>query len=121
MAAALAARCNNSTATIHYRDAGIFQLVPGLLTVGATQDYVARQIGPLIDYDITKNTNYLTTLEELLKGASVREVAEKQYLHHKTIICRQKTIAKILNFSFEDYQRKLAIAMAIQLHKLGRL
>ncbi len=120
LAAALAARCSNSTALLHYKDAGIFQLVPGLLATGATKDYVTRQIGPLIEYDLTRNTNYLVTLEELLKGTSVREVAEKQYLHPKTIVSRQKTIAKILDFRFEDYQRKLAIAMAIQLHKLGR-
>jgi len=81
---------------------------------------VRQQIGKLIDYDKAKNTNYLETLEEFLRGTSIRETAEKQYLHAKSVAFRQKSIAKMLEVNLNDYRTKLALSLAVQLHKINK-
>lgn len=123
LSAALAARCQaeNGIEIIHYRQAGIFQFMPALMGAGGAKEYIDQHIGKLIAYDQAKKTNYLATLDEILRGASVRETADKQHLHPKSIVFRQKSIAKMLNVDLSDYQIRLALAIAIQLHKLNTI
>jgi len=123
LSAAIAARCQvvEGTDIVHYREAGIFQLITEILKRDAAQEYIQRHIGKLIDYDRERKINYLATLEEILRGSSVRETADKQFLHPKTIVFRQKRIEKILDVALDAYQTRLALAVAIQLHKLNHV
>lgn len=121
LSAALAARCKMSgdADVVHYREAGIFQLLPNPIKGDAAKAFVDRHIGRLITYDKAKKTDYLATLEEFLLGTSLRETAEKQHLHIKSVVFRQKSIAKILNVNINDYEVKQALTLAVQLHKLN--
>lgn len=123
LSAAIAARCQvvEGTDIVHYREAGIFQFIPELLGRDAAKEYIERNIGKLIAYDRERKINYLVTLEEILRGSSVRQTADKQFLHPKTIVFRQKRIEKILDINLNDYQTRLALAVAIQLYKLNNI
>ncbi|MCM0761089.1 PAS domain S-box protein [Sporomusa sphaeroides DSM 2875] len=121
LSAVLAARSRavDGGGVVHYREAGLFQFVSEPLSGNAAREYIAQHIGNLLEYDQTKQTNYLVTLEELLRGASIRETAEKQHLHPKSVIYRHKSIAKILNVDLNDYQTRLTLGLALQLYKLN--
>lgn len=120
--AALAARYRwaNDIGITHYREAGIFQFMPELAGGETARDYIEQHIGRLIDHDREKQTDYLSTLEELLRGATIRETSEKQFLHPKTVAFRQRRITEMLNVDFSDYQSRLTIALALQLHKMRK-
>lgn len=120
LSAALAAQCQvlGERNIIHYREAGLFQFIPELFGRDSAKEYIKRNIGKLLAYDREKKINYLSTLEELLRGSSVRKTADKQFLHPKTIVFRQKRIGTILDVDLGDYQIRLALAVAIQLYKL---
>lgn len=122
LSAAIANRCQvmEETDIVHYQEAGIFQLIPELLGRDAVKDYIERNIGKLITYDGEKKINYLLTLEESLRGLSVREIADKLFLHPKSVVFRQKRIEKILNKDLSAYQTRLALAIALQLYKLNK-
>jgi len=121
--AAIAARCQviEGMDIVHYREAGIFQFIPELLGKDAAKEYIERNIGKLIAYDREKKMNYVSTLEELLRGSSVRETADKQFLHPKTVVFRQKRIEKILNVNLGASHTRLALGVAIQLHKINNI
>lgn len=120
LSAALAARsrAREGVEILHYREAGLFQFIPPSLRGSAAKEYIEQHIGKLLAYDRAKQTNYLETLEDLLRGVSIRETAMKHHLHPKSVVFRQKSIAKMLNVDLSDYQTKLALGLAIQLHKL---
>jgi PAS domain S-box-containing protein len=120
LSAAIAARCQAGEGKdiLHYREAGIFQFIPDPIGGEAIKEYIERNIGKLVAYDRSKKTNYLATLEALLRGTSIRETADKLFLHPKTVVFRQKRIAKILDVDLGNYQTRLALAVALQLRKL---
>lgn len=122
LSAALSARSRlaGGADTVHYREAGIFQFLPCPPGGEAARDYVEQHLGRLIAHDRAKQTNYLETLEDLLRGASLRETAQRQHLHIKSVVFRQKSIAKILNIDLGDYKTRQALTLALQLHKLHR-
>ncbi|MEM5770481.1 MAG: helix-turn-helix domain-containing protein, partial [Bacillota bacterium] len=85
----------------------------------AAREYIEQHIGKLLEYDQAKQTNYLETLEDLLRGVSVRETAKKHHLHPKSVVFRHKSIARMLNIDLNDYQTRLALGLALQLYKLN--
>lgn len=120
--AATAARCESSACqcVLHYRDAGIFQFLPEIMHGEAAADYVEKNIGKLIHYDRDKSANLVDTLEELLRSTSVRETADKMFLHPKTVIFRKQRIETILNKDLDSFETRVALAVALKLYKLNK-
>ena len=120
--AAIAGRCETFAGEriVCYREAGIFQLLPGTLEKKVTAEFVERNIGAIIKYDQEKMTNFLATLEELLRKSSIREKANKLQLHPKTILFRQRRIEKLLQVNLNVDDTRMALGVAIRLKKLMR-
>jgi PAS domain S-box-containing protein len=119
--AVVAARCQreNSKAINHFRDIGIVQLLANMGGKEQATEFVYEKLGKLIEYDRQKGTQYLLTLEEILQGNNLKEVAEKMYIHHKTIAFRKRRIEKLLEVSISDFDTKLALGAAVKLYKLS--
>ncbi|HWR37956.1 MAG TPA: PAS domain S-box protein [Patescibacteria group bacterium] len=103
----------------HYEDLGILQL---LVEVGGREradEFVQGMIGKLIDYDHEKGTDYLTTLEVMLKTSSLKETAQMLFLHHNTAVYRKRRIEKLLGRSINGFETKMAMAAAIKLYRLN--
>jgi PAS domain S-box-containing protein len=103
---------------LHYREAGIFQFIPEALGKQGAREFIERNLGKIIAYDREKRTNLLPTLEGILRDASVRETAERLFLHPRTVIFRRKRIGEILNIDIGAFETRLALAVAIELHKI---
>lgn len=119
--AAIAASCKVEVgiSSVHFRESGILQLIPDPFGGEEVKECIQRNIGKLIDYDKIKQSNYLATLEDTLRGLSVREIANKLYVHPKTIVFRQKRIEKILGVELYRYETRLILAIALQLYKIN--
>jgi len=117
------AKCqeDSEAAISYYADLGIFQLLASVGGKAQAQQFIQDKIGKLIIYDETKGTKFLETLEEILQSSSLKEVADKLFLHHKTVVFRRQRIEKILEVSLEDFEIKLALAAAVKLYKLNKI
>lgn len=102
-----------------YRDIGLYQLLAALGGKEHAAGYVQKMIGPLLDYDREKRADLLSTLEAILQSGSLKEAAQRIFLHHKSLTFRKQRIEKILGVSLDSFETKLALAAAIKLHKLN--
>lgn len=119
--AAMAGQCQaaEELTVTHYRQAGIFQFIPEALRSEAAEEFIRHNIGKLIDYDEEKGGNLLQTLEELLSSQSIREIADRLYLHPKTVIFRRKRIEKLLGVDIDTFEVRLTLSIALKLYKLS--
>ncbi|WP_172675804.1 PAS domain S-box protein [Propionispora sp. 2/2-37] len=104
---------------IHYKDLGILQLFLDQGTRSRTAAFVRDTIGKLIKYDTDKGTDYLTTLEMILQSQSLKETANRLFLHHNTVVFRKHRIEAILGVSISHFETKLTLATAIKLYRLN--
>lgn len=114
------ARCQgkNGGDIIHFRSLGILQILANLGGKEQANEFVQEKIGRIIDYDEKRGTQLLFTLDEILQSNNLKDVADKLYLHHKTIAFRKRRIEKILGVSIDDFETKIALAAAVKLYKL---
>jgi len=121
--AVISAKCQGEKGggIYHYRDIGLYQLLTAYSGKDQAQEYVQKNIGPLINYDREKGTSLLTTLEVILQSTSLKEAANKIFLHHKSLVFRKQRIEKILGLSIDQFETRLALATAIKLQKLNSL
>jgi PAS domain S-box-containing protein len=108
---------NNGIA--HYRDLGILQLLVDYGGRERAVEFVAGTIGKLIDYDHDKGTDYVNTLEAILRSGNLKETANQLFLHPNTLLFRKRRIEKILGVSITEFETKLALAAAVKLHKIN--
>lgn len=113
------AQAETSGAVTRFGDLGIYQLLANIGGQNQANEFVRQKIGPIIEYDCQKGTDYLRTLEEILQSTNLKEAADKLYIHHKTIIFRKQRIEKMLGASVDHFEEKLALAAAIKLSKLS--
>ncbi len=116
--ALMAIQCDDKEGIYYYRDIGLFQLLSCMVGNKLALNYIYRTIEPLVTYDLEKGTELLKTLEEILYNNSLKETAEKMFLHRKTLVFRKKRIEKILGVSLERFETRLSLATAIKLYKL---
>ena len=103
---------------IHYCDLGAFQLLAGIGGKEQVNEFVENNIGKLIKYDQERGTDYLLTLDEILRNDNMKEAAARMFLHPKTMVFRRQRIEKILGINIDRFETKLALAMAVKLHNL---
>lgn len=82
------------------------------------QYFIESQLGALLRYDSNKNKQLLRTLQQLLSGNSSKEIAEKLFIHRKTLAYRKAAIEKILGVSLDDISKRLQLAVAMKLFLL---
>jgi hypothetical protein len=95
-----------------------FAMAFGGMDGPALAAYVAKAVGPLVDYDAERGTDMLGTLVAFFdQGLNVRATAEVLYLHGNTVRQRLATIGRLVP-AFEDPSRRLELHLAARLHQL---
>jgi len=112
---------NDNNDICYFEKLGILQLLVGSdYNKEFICQFIDSKIGKIIRYDQEKNTELLETLEELIYVDNLKKVAEKLYLHHKTVVFRKQRIEQILDLSIDSFEVKMTLATAIKLHKLNK-
>ena len=119
----ISAQCQdqNDGRIYHYRDMGLFQILASIYGKEYTSNFVQKMIGPLVEYDTKKGTDFLMTLEVVLQSNNLKDAANKLFIHQKTLVFRKQRIEKILGISLETFDTRLSIAAAIKLYKLNNI
>ena len=102
----------------HYADLGICQLLTQFQDAKQLQVFVDQSIGKLIQHDKSKKTELVATLEEILSAPTLKEAAERSFIHHKTILQRKTRIEEILGVSIDDVETRLTLATAMKILRL---
>ena len=112
---------NDNNDIYYFKKLGILQLLVGSdYNKEFICQFIDSKIGKIIRYDQEKNTELLETLEELIYVDNLKKVAEKLYLHHKTVVFRKQRIEQILDLSIDSFEVKMTLVTAIKLHKLNK-
>lgn len=104
----------------YYKDLGILQLLVRNIENENSDEFIQGQLGKLITYDKERGTTFLLTLEEILQSSSLKSVAEKMFIHPKTVVFRKQRIEKILGVSIELFETRLALAVALKLYSISQ-
>jgi DNA-binding PucR family transcriptional regulator len=83
------------------------------------REYVQETLGKLIAHDRQKKTNLLHTLEVILESGSLKEAAQRLFLHYNTAVLHKRRIEKIVGAAIEDAETRLMLATAVKLYRLG--
>ncbi len=102
----------------HYADLGICQLLTQFQDSGQLQSFVDQSVGNLIEYDKARKTQLVATLEEILLAPTLKEAAERSFVHHKTILLRKNRIEEILGVSIDDVETRLTLSTAMKILRL---
>jgi type II secretory pathway pseudopilin PulG len=99
------------------RDLGFAGLVLG---AGAdVEGYLARVLGPLLDYDVRRGSDLVGTLAAYFSaGASPRRAASALHVHVNTVSQRLDRVASLLGDDWQAPERALEIQLALRLHRL---
>lgn len=117
-AAALFNRQYKIGGVTHYNELGMDQVLISLPDTEKKQEFIQRQLGPLLEYDARKGTELVGTLAEILRHGNLKLVADHLYLHHKTVVFRKKRIEELLQCSLDSFETKMALVTALKLLRL---
>ena len=102
----------------HYLDIGLLQVLSRHGEKEQVETFIAHTLGKLLEYDRDKHSHLVATLAAILKGQSLRSVADELFIHTKTLLFRKHRIEELLGESLEDSAVRLNLALAMQLHEL---
>lgn len=95
----------------------------GLLLGGADEagDFVRSVIGPVLDYDRSRNTRLVGTLEAYFRaGGNLTRTAAELHVHVNTVTQRLDRISRLLGEGWQEPERQLEVQLALRLNRLVR-
>lgn len=113
-----AVNCRQAAGISHFQEIGVYQLLAGFSNWAEAREYVQDKIGRLLEYDRQKNSNLTDTLAAILETGNLKEAGKLLFLHHKTVVLRKQRIEQILECSLENFEVRLALALALKLYEL---
>lgn len=105
----------------HFDDLGIYQLLSNLKEQEEIEAFIENALGNLFHHDKNKKSELLLTLEQLLTGDNIKTIAERLYIHPKTLLFRKKKIEEILHISLDDSEKRLSLSIALKLCRLNNI
>lgn len=102
----------------HFENCGIFQVLIPFADTDEAEVFIQRILGPLLEYDRKNQTQLVDTLEMILSGLSLKEVAQQTFFHYKTIQSRKQRIETILNVTLDSSEVRMMLGTAMNLLKI---
>lgn len=104
------------------RGAAATQLGFAGLIVGSDPDvesYVARELGPLVEYDRRRGTDLVGTLAAFFEaGRSPLHAAGRLHVHVNTVAQRLERVGALLGEDWQEPERSLELQLALRLSRL---
>ncbi|MGW5696840.1 PucR family transcriptional regulator, partial [Streptomyces asiaticus] len=83
------------------------------------QDFVARTVGAVIDYDERRGTELIRTLDAYFAGGmSPARTKDALHVHVNTVAQRLERVGRLLGPDWQSPARSLEIQLALRLHRL---
>lgn len=110
----------NKKRVYHFDDCGVYQVLIPFADSDESEVFIKKTLGPLLEYDRKNQTELVDTLEKILSGLSLKEVAEQTFFHYKTIQNRKQRIENILKVSLDSSEVRIMLGTAVRLLKISR-
>ena len=100
---------------------GLARLVVGGAGPAELDAFVDSALGALLDYDRSRGTSLVQTLEAwFAAGSRPAEAARALHVHPNTVAQRLDRVGRLLGSQWRDPSRALDLQMALRLHRLRR-
>ncbi len=97
----------------HFEDLGVYRLLAANGNTTELEQYVQRWLGPLIEYDRTRNAELVRTLSEYLeRGGSLDQAADTLFIHRSTLKYRLGRIATLTGVDLADPDARFNLQLA---------
>lgn len=105
-----------------YSKLGLYKILLSIKDKELIRAFVEDTIGKLLRYDEINNSN----LEEVLRiylrsNGSVKETAEKLFIHRNTVNYKINKVNKILQINLSDYEECSLVILALKLYDILKL
>lgn len=101
---------------LNYEDFGIYKIIMDVQDRKMLDRYCREMLGPVLDYDQKKQTDYAQILREYVEtGGSVREMAQNRFCHRNTIHYKLQKIRELLPVDLDDMVKRSEILLAFQI------
>ncbi len=98
---------------------GLARLLLGGNGPAELEEFIARTLGPLLDYDAQRATCLAETVEAwLATGGALRDTAARLHIHPNTVTQRLDRVAQLLGDDWRDPARRLDVQLALQMVRL---
>jgi GAF domain-containing protein len=85
------------------------------------EDFVAEAVGPVLDYDATRDGNLMQTLEAYFDvGGQTGKLAEALFVHVNTLYQRLERIDRLIGAGWRRGEQSLQVHLAVRLARLLR-
>jgi len=117
--AARIGRQRSAASTVqHYEECGIYEIFDYFSGLEEAETFVVRTLQPLMAYDQANHTELVDTLEKLLSGNNLKDLAESLFIHYKTLASRKQRIEKVLQVSLDSPEDRMMLGAALHIHKM---
>ena len=104
---------------VYFAEMGVYRLLYMVDDMDLLESFCYETLGPVLEYDAAHGTEYMKTLETLLKcEGSIKAISETLFVHRNTILYRIQAIKKLLPISLDDPQNHLTLRIACMLQSV---
>lgn len=104
---------------IFYSDMGIYKLLMSIDDRDIIEEYYAKTIHPLLEYDKNNDTDLTVVLRSYLNhNGSVKETADELYVHRNTINYKLTRISEILHMDLSKLDIRLQLSVGFMLENM---
>jgi len=97
---------------------GIYSLLFEISDLSLLKNLVADKLGPMLEYDVKKDSFLADTLEVYLKtGGSLKETAQTLFIHVATLKYRLGRIQEFLNVDLRKSENHFDLQLALFAHR----
>lgn len=115
----LGGRIAGRASPFYWEDLGLYRLLAGLRDQADLRRFYDETLGVLVAYDTAHNTDLVPTLEAFFEqNANASQTARALYVHRNTLNYRLQRIAEITGLDLDDADARLALQLALKVHRL---
>lgn len=102
----------------HNLDYGFMPFLDQYVDGQITDQIIDSTIGKVLDFDAANGTDLFRTLEMIVMGHNLREIADTLFIHYKTVLFRKNNIEKILGVPLHSFAGQTTLGLALTLYYL---
>jgi PucR family transcriptional regulator, purine catabolism regulatory protein len=116
---AISIHASRKNQVLFYEELGVFQLLINLNDGKTLQQFIRSYLGPVIDYDLLKGSDLLTTLKVYLDHDGAKQIAaQKLYIVRQSLYYRLEKIKELLGEDFMSPENRISIQVALRSYQL---
>lgn len=102
-----------------YDNSGVDKLLLAIADRDILDDYYRDSIGPLVEYDRVNGTELTETLRTYFQfSGSVKETAERLFVHRNTVSYQLNKIEDILGVNLSDFRTREFLSVGLQVREI---